>query len=528
MNAAAGSTGRGAPVLHIEDLLRPEAFDHAVTRLDVRETQISWVILTGPFAYKIKKPARFESLGGATLEQRRHYCEEELRLNRRLAPELYLDVVPITHAEGHPHVGGPGPVVEYAVRMKQFDADDELSALLERNNVSLDQVTALAELLARFHREAPVASRSSSQEDTQEAYASVLGNLAELAGHLKSVHSAPDLSRLVDWTCNSARALEETFISRERSGCVRECHGDLHAGNIVLLQHRLVPFDCLVLDPKMRWIDVINDIAFLIMDLVSWRRADLAFVLLSRYLECSGDYEGIGLLRFYAVHRALVRATIDALGAERVPVRAAQYRERLRRRVQSAKQWLDADQPTLIVVHGPSGSEKSCLSERLVPALHAVRIRSDLERRRLAGIDVQESVAPGLRYGIYSPGFNHRTYSRLLDCTEHCLRVGFNVIVDAAFWDAADRELFQALATRLRAHFLIVSCQPKPAGQFEPREQAHVITVNAADPAAIDLVSASCTATVFQPNTKRADLPTPPSKALPSSVPPQTSREIDS
>lgn len=492
MNGVARSTGRETPVLQIEDLLRPEAFAHAVTRLEVRETQISWVILTGPFAYKIKKPVRFDCLNGATLEQRRHYCEEELRLNRRLAPELYLDVVAITIEDGHPRVGGAGLVVEYAVRMKQFNADDELSARLEGNRVSLDEVTALAELLARFHMSAPIAPWNGANETTGKAYAPVLGNLADLVEHLKSLDSAPDVSRLVDWTFGNAHALEDLFISRARSGCVRECHGDLHAGNIALLQQRLVPFDCLVLNPRMRWIDVISDIAFLVMDLVSWGRTDLAFALLSRYLEITGDYEGMQLLRFYAVHRALVRATIDVLGAERVPVRATAYRQRLHRRVHSAAQWMSPSKPLLIIMHGPSDCGKSRLSERLVPALQAVRIRSDLERQRLTGVGTQRFVDAAFRYGIHSPGFNHRTYSRLLYCAENCLRTGFNVVVDAAFLDAADRELFQSLARRLRTHYLIVSCQLDAKGQFGPQEQAHVITVNAADSTAVDIVSASC------------------------------------
>lgn len=498
MNAAARSTDGAAPALPIEELLRPDAFDHAVTRLEVRETQISWVVLTGPFAYKIKKLVRFDCLNGATLEQRRHYCEEELRLNRRLAPDLYLDVVAITRTEGHLHVGGAGPVVEYAVRMKQFDSADELSALLERNQVSLDEVTGLAELLARFHMSAPIAARSDEQEKIQQVYASVFGNLAELVAHLKGVGTTSELSHLADWIYDNAHALEEAFMSRERSGCVRECHGDLHAGNIVLLRHRLVPFDCLVLDPKMRWIDVINDIAFLIMDLVSWRRADLAFALFSRYLEITGDYEGVRLLRFYAVHRALVRATIDSLGAERVPARAAEYRERLRRRVYAAAQWTDVHEPTLILMHGANGSGKSWLSERLVPALQAVRIRSELERKRLAGIGTHKS-AVGFREGIYSPGFNHRTYSRLLDCAENCLRAGFSVIVDAAFLDAADRELFQGLALRLRANYLIVSCQLNATQQFAPQEQAHVVSVDTRDPAVVELVSASCSESLAFP-----------------------------
>ena len=446
------------PGWQIEELLQPAAYLHAVTRLELHETHTSWVILTGSLAYKIKKPVKFPFLDASSLEKRQHYCQEELRLNRRLAPEIYLDVVAITRTDGRICMGGAGPAIEYAVRMQQFAPDSELTSLLARGAVSVSDAVALGELLAGFHLSAPVAPWTGTDEKTRQMYQTVLGNLGELVAHLERPQPLPGLSRLVDWSHDNARSLQTTFELRERSGFIRECHGDLHAANIVRSAQRLVPFDCLEFDPQLRWIDTINDIAFLVMDLESYQRNDLAFALLSRYLEISGDYDGVRLLPFYAVYRALVRAKVDALTAEQLPQRAAEFHGRLLRRIRTAIRWMDAQRPTLILMHGASGSGKSWLSERLVAALPAVRIRSDLERKRLARVGTHAGAAK-FRQGIYAPGFTHRTYARLSDCAESCLRAGFNVVVDAAFLDPSDRELFRGLATRLRVPCVIVSCQ---------------------------------------------------------------------
>jgi predicted kinase len=250
---------------------------------------------------------------------------------------------------------------------------------------------------------------------------------------------------------------------REQQGFIRECHGDLHAGNVVRLNRRLVPFDCLEFDPKLRFIDPINDLAFLAMDLMSQQRTDLAFALLSRYLEVSGDYEALRLLPFYAVYRALVRAKVDALSAMQLRERRGEFLGRMLRRLHAASTWIDRKTPTLILMHGPSGSGKSWLSERLVPALNAVRVRSDVERKRLAGVADTQSATTKLPEGCHSPEFNARTYSHVTDCASHCLRAGFTTIVDAASLDAADRKKFRTLAARLSVRYLIVSCVAPPA-----------------------------------------------------------------
>jgi aminoglycoside phosphotransferase family enzyme/predicted kinase len=448
--------------LDIRELLRPEAFPHPVDAIDLKETHISWVVRTGAFAYKIKKPVKLDFIDASTLQRRRFLCEEELRLNSRLAPELYVDVVPITRSQEHLAVAGRGPVVDYAVRMHQFPASDELPALLEREEVDTAQCAALGEKLAQFHFDAAVSEPRRTPEKTQQMYDSVLGNLAQLLTHLDSPQPAAQLGQLVDWTHDQADLLEPIFQMREQSGFVRECHGDLHAANIVRVNDRLVPFDCIEFNPELRWIDVISDVAFLVMDLASHGRRDLAFALLSRYVEVSGDYDGLRVLPFYAVYRALVRAKVDALMVEQVPARAAEFRERLQKRVAAAQEWTAPGRPVLILMHGASGSGKSWLSGQLVPAVHALRLRSDLERKRLAGIAPTTSAGAGVREGIYSPSFTHRTYSRLADCAESCLRAGLSVIVDASFLEVTDRRAFRALATRLKVPWVIVSCEADP------------------------------------------------------------------
>jgi len=442
----------------IQELLQPEAFPHPVSEISLRETHISWIVLTGSFAYKIKKAVKFDFIDTLSLERRRTLCDEELRLNRRLAPELYVGVVAITRNSGRLLAGGEGAAIEYAVRMRQFAASDELPALLAGQHVAVGQIEELGESLAHFHLNAAVATPAQAPEKTQRMYEFVFGNLAQLLAHWQGEHSMT-LKRLIDGTHDTARALEHAFEARERSGFVRECHGDLHAANIVQLRGRLVPFDCIEFDPRLRWIDVMSDVAFLIMDLTGHDRSDLALALLNRYLEVTGDYEGVHLLPFYAAYRALVRAKVDVLAAEEVPARAPEFRDRMQRRIRSALSWMAPRQPLLILMHGVSGSGKSWLSGQLVPELRAIRIRSDVERKRLAGILPTQSAAERHGEGIYSPQFSHRTYARLADGAESCLRAGFNVIVDAAFLDATDRELCRALARRGGFRCLIISCQ---------------------------------------------------------------------
>jgi len=443
-----------ASTFRIESLLVPAAFSHAVTHLLLKETYISWIVLTGHYAYKIKKPVRFDFLDASTLKRRRELCEEELRLNRRLAPDLYVDVQPVTEEDGQLRLGGRGRVVEYAVRMHEFDPSQELASRLQNDTVLPIDMTALAELLTDFHRGAAVAASDSAYGTYGTVHAEILDNLAVLVKHLTGAEDANALARLSEWLRRALAELAPLITQRKRSGAVRECHGDLHARNIVRWQQQWLPFDCIEFEPKLRWIDVMSDVAFLFMDLVAHARPDLAYAFLSRYLEQTGDYEGLGVLRLYAAYRALVRAKVDALGAESSPPETAQLlRAHGADRVNAAAQLIEPHQPALMVMHGVTACGKSWLSDQLVPTVHAVRVRSDLERKRLAGLAALEHTASDVSEGLYAAEPTERTYQRLLECARIGVRAGFNMIVDATFLRSA------RLALQEHCHYVIVSCR---------------------------------------------------------------------
>jgi predicted kinase len=331
--------------------------------------------------------------------------------------------------------------------------------LLARNEVNVEEAAALDELLARFHLGAAVSPWTGAAEKTSATCDSVFGNLTQLLARAGPLLPRAETDRLISWTRDSARTLKQRLLAREQAGFIRECHGDLHAANVVRWRDRLRPFDCIEFDPQLRSIDVINDISFLLMDLMSRQRADLACALLSRYLEVTGDYDGACVLPFYAAYRALVRAKVDVIGAEQVASRADEFHNRMQQRIRAALAWMTPSQPFLILMHGVSGSGKTWLSERLLPELSAVRVRSDVERKRLAHMAGQRARARGHPPRHLLAQFSRRTYERLAECAENCLRAGLNTIVDAAFLDPAERALFHALARRLDARFAIVACR---------------------------------------------------------------------
>jgi len=456
-----GDPGTVSPGFSPVDLLRPSAFPHSVARLELQETNISWVILTGPFAYKIKKCVQLNFIDTTTLASRRFLCEEELRLNRRLAADLYVDVVAITRDAAGLRVAGQGPIVEYAVRMKQFEASQQLSALLDRSAVSAQEFIDLAQRLAQFHELAPKSPVGKDFPCTQHLHDAVLGNLGVLLSHLDADTALPEMGVLIDWTHDYLHDSLQQLRARESSGYIRECHGDLHAGNVVRWRDQLVPFDCLEFDPHLRWIDVMNDVAFLTMDLMARGRRDLACAFLNAYLQRSGDYRGVRHLAFYSVYRASVRAMVDSIGAQQGGAHRRDFQARLRARLRTAAGYISRPAPTLFIMHGVSGSGKSWLSERLASQWGALRIRSDVERKRLAAASA--GVAANTECDLYTPEMNRLVYVRLLEAAESCLKGGMDTIVDAAFLHGEDRRLFRDLATRIGCQFAILACEADPA-----------------------------------------------------------------
>lgn len=451
----------------IQGLLRPEAYDHPVAGFEVLETHISWVILTGEFAYKLKKPVDFGFVNFTTLERRKWFCEEELRLNRRLAADLYLNVVPVCVRGGLPEFVGAGTPIDYAVKMRQFDQPALLPQVLSRGELRPDQLDQFADVMAEFQAHAAVAGGDQEFGEPDAVRLPVTANLEALAKH---PDFAEEVARLREWSDREFARLELVFRERKRLGRVRECHGDLHLGNLVLQHDRIAAFDCLEFNAGLRWIDVVSEIAFLVMDLAERGQPELANRVLNRWLEQTGDYAGLATWRWYFVYRTLVRAKVAWLRSLQTDQSAAALttqQAEVSQYLCLAITWTQPRRTAVIITHGVSGSGKSFLAQEICQHLGAIRIRSDVERKRQFGLWGIPRVAT--RWGNpYAPDVSRSLYGTvLLELAEAVVQNGFPVIVDAAFLNRADRERFRELAERLRVPWLIldVSVEPDVARQ---------------------------------------------------------------
>jgi len=431
----------------LRQLCSSSAYPHETDAIRRIETHISWVYLTGPFAYKIKKSIKLPYLDFSTLERRERACRDELTLNRRLAPGLYHEVVTIGGDETELRVGST-PAVEFAVKISQFPDGAIADQLIRDDALNAAELVELAEQIAAFHRKHSPSSSSAPGKR-------ILDNLAELYSAV-----SPDRHSLVgeieDWVKTALDRISDVFTDREKSGHVRECHGDLHLGNIVRIDGRLIAFDCLEFSVDLRTIDVIDEVAFLYMDLIAHGRHDLAFTFLNRYLELTGDYAGLSLLRVYATHRALVRAKVLIEGHSQSNV-AAPDLATLYLKTAQAQTW--PRRPRCVITSGLSGSGKTTIASQLIASLRAVHIRSDVERKRLHGLQAMAQSDSEVKGGLYHPDITAATYRHLAALTEAALEGGVDIIIDASFIKRHFRELFHAAAARHNADFVILSCE---------------------------------------------------------------------
>lgn len=438
----------------IEALRDPARHAQATAPIRVLETHISWVILTGQHAYKIKKPVDLDFLDFTSLEARRRYCEEELRLNRRFAPGLYEAVVKITDSVNHPIIDGIGPAIEYAVKMREFPQSALASRMLTDGSLTPAHIDAFAQRIAAFHATAEPVANGASYGKPSTVIASARDNFVQLAALLPQDADQSRIAELRSWTEQEYAARQACIYERYHQGAVRECHGDLHLGNLVLLDDALVPFDCIEFDPALRWIDVINEVAFVAMDLLDRGAPTLGWRFLNRYLEASGDYAGLQVLRFYVVYRALVRAKVHALRAAQAGVPAGEC-ERLmdaaRGYLALARQWSRHRRPAIVLMHGYSGSGKSAVASASAENIGGICVRSDVERKRIASLAPTARSGSALDAGLYAEGQTAATYQRLLELARLITEAGYAAIVDATFLQRWQRELFCQYA---RAHHL--------------------------------------------------------------------------
>jgi aminoglycoside phosphotransferase family enzyme/predicted kinase len=444
----------------IDALLDPERYPHPATGVELIETHISWVLLAGDFVYKIKKPVDLGFLDFSTLAKRRRYCQEELRLNRRLAPALYLDVVPIAGTPDAPILGGGGEPIEFALKMARFPQEGRLDQVLARGELTCQHIDDLAAEIARLHSTAAIAA-----EDTDWGTPPLVRQAVEDCLRIaRRGMTAPEDRALLDtvgsWAERRYADLAGTFARRKAEGFVREGHGDLHLANMALVGGRVTLFDCLEFSQRLRWIDVACDLAFAVMDLADRGRTDLSRRLLNACLEHSADYAGLAVLPYYLVYRALVRAEVAAIRAAQAgiePAEAGRQRAEAHGYLKLAADYARPPRPALLVTHGVSGCGKSYHSEALVESLGAVRIRSDVERKRLFGLTPGDRT-PAVRVAeVYGDEASRVTYERLLALARTILAAGWPAIVDATFLKRAHRAPFRLLAEELGVPFALLT-----------------------------------------------------------------------
>ena len=458
-------------------LLRSAAYPHACDPIELVETHISWVLLTGDFAYKLKKPVRFPFVDFSTLDRRAHFCREELRCNRAFAPDLYLDVVPVTRgASGEVEMAGTGDVLEWAVKMQQFPPQRQLDRLLAADGVSVAMLRDFGARLAAQHQALPSlylnADADLEQELQQRVASPIEGNFDILGDQPLTDQQNQQLMLCARAARADLLALRKRILNRLAGGFVRECHGDLHLSNLVDLEGVVTAFDCLEFNPNLRWIDTVSDIAFLFMDCLVRGRADLGYAFIDGYMDTTGDYEGLVLLPFFAAYRSMVRAKVAALQLAQVGD-DPDSRSRLVGRLDAHLDWGarrsqrgapkqgskgPPASPLLVLMCGLSGSGKSYVATRLVPQLGALRLRSDVLRKTQAGqagqvgdasqaAEVQEADSgSSLDQGRYVAERVEAVYASLADLSVQLLRAGETVILDATFLSARRRRMLLELA----------------------------------------------------------------------------------
>jgi aminoglycoside phosphotransferase family enzyme/predicted kinase len=415
-------------------LRRPCAYPHPAGRVARIETHISVIYLAGRYAYKIIKPVDLGFADFSARETRYRCCREALRLNRRLAGPLYLDVVSIVGVGPTFRIGSSGKPLDHAVKMIRFDERNVFSALLAHGALGVTEMNVVADRLAAFHRRASQAVPKSGFGSSARVGAQMEAILESLA------REAPlSVSRAVqDWCRTETTRLAAHFVARRAEGFVRACHGDLHLDNMVRRGCDVLMFDCIEFSDALRWIDVTSDLAFALMDLLARGRGDLAGRLLNRWLTLTGDFGGLRALRFYVVYRALVRALVAVLKsrgshAGNPPPDATRYLRLVERTIAPPSVFL-------LLCHGFSGSGKSVASEALAPQIGAIRVSSDIERKRQKPFATPDDRP--LPLSAYTRDAIHAHYERLLALTDTLLETGYPVIVDAGFLKHEHRTRF--------------------------------------------------------------------------------------
>ncbi len=485
----------------LQRLLTPAAYPHPVTSVRLIETHISWVFLTGDYVYKVKKPVNFGFLDFSSLKRRRHFCEEEVRLNRRFAPAFYLDAVPIV---GPPavarilragEVSGDGEPIEWAVRLRQFDEAGRLDRLLDSGGLSTQGCAELAVEITRIQDRLEIADVASPWGTTEAVVSAIDTTLGRLRHHRPEIRERVGSLELA--VHRRLAACSGAIEARRRAGRVRQCHGDLHLANIVWHEGRFVAFDSIEFSDALRWIDVASDVAFLAMDLESRGRGDLATTFTSSWIEAANDHQATCVLPVYLIYRAMVRATVATIrsaqakaGPHADPAAAAAANAESDRYLALAERLLVDRRPLLVATSGVSGSGKTTVTGEVAAALGGVRLRSDVERKRIAGMAATDRPRDAVQEAaLYSSESTRRTYARLAALARLILAAGTSVVVDAACNRRWERRILADAAREAGVPMVWLSLEVSEAAAVARVAARQAVGTDASD-ASVDVVRA--------------------------------------
>jgi aminoglycoside phosphotransferase family enzyme/predicted kinase len=443
---------------YVKALLRPDAYPDHPARVEMVQTQMSFVFLTGLYTYKTKKPVNLGYLDYTTLEKRLHFCRQELDLNRRLAPGAYLDVLPITASKEGIRVGGSGETIEYAVKMKQLPRDRMMDVLLKKDGVAQEMLAQVAALMSAFHSKAATSAEIGSYGSLQMIKTNTDENFSQTEKYIGSIIPARTFDFIKNYSNEFIKTNSQVLNRRVSEGRIKDCHGDLHAAHICFADEIYI-YDCIEFNDRFRYSDVASEIAFLAMDIDRYGRADLSSAFVEAYLKASGD-EGIAsLLDFYKCYRAYVRGKVACFKYDDPYIKdKASILAEAKLYFNLARKYADK-RPVVIVVTGLIGSGKTTTATEAGRGLGYSVLSSDIIRKNLASVPATERHYDEMDSGLYSPEFTSKTYEEMLRRARELLAAGRSVVLDASFKKRSDRLAAQELAHCAGARFLVIECK---------------------------------------------------------------------
>ncbi|MDJ0599973.1 MAG: AAA family ATPase [Crocosphaera sp.] len=442
----------------IKQLQNPNSYPHAVqTPIQVIQTHISAIFLTGKYAYKIKKPVDFGFLDYSTMDKRQHFLNQELTMNRAIAPDIYLDVLPITVENHQVKIGRKGEIIDYVLKMNQFPQDCLFINLFQAGKLEKHHLENLGKIVAEFHKNTTTNDYIRSFGNIEVIKKSIDENYERTEQYIGIAQTEKQYQETKNFTDRYFELKQDYFKQRQKEDKIRECHGDLHLKNICLWNEKIQLFDRIEFNEEFRYVDVMFDVAFTVMDLDARNRQDFSNILLNTYLEHTGDWQGLQVLPVYLSRQAYVRAKVNSMILDDPNISEKEH-QKAQQEAQNyyhlAWQYTQQHQGKIIMMSGLSGSGKTTVAKYLAQEINGILIRSDAVRKHLGNIPLDESGNSEL----YRPEMNQKTYETLIKFGEIIAKEGFSVILDAKFDRHQWREPVIEIAKKYNISLTILHC----------------------------------------------------------------------